>query len=1090
MTSERIFRFLALASIAVALTVSSPATADDVNPPPWRFTAGTTYQEWDFSAGNVAASPPDSPAPGNPFNPPAIGGGFLGMRPSGNAVFQWAFGPMGGVRADVWKLGPAGMNNNPPAGRLLFDIPNYNNPLEKKVLRLQVTYFVGNIGADAFAPPQYDVFDVTGPRFCNPSRQTVVLPDGWTYELSEWDLTTCPQAENIAIDVQLGAMAAIDQVVVDTRCSDGIDGILDVDKYQVPLAIQQNPTSLGDNNIVCTAGAGGANGSELDVAYGTIKNNTLFLFLAGNLKSDGTKLHIFFDSVDGGQNILVHNNPSPPGDMNALNRMGENTVQNPNPAAPTVMGPGLQLSRGFEADYWIGVSVVPNAQQMEEISVWYARLRTPNDAGVGRFLGRGLPRSEGALVGGNNPDSILASIDNTNTAGITANATPLTGWGVRTGVELSIPLAALGNPAGRVKVSTFITNSAHDQVSSQFLDGFLPVEADLGEPRNASLCPGLTPNQRAFEVQPDTKRGNDEWFRLWTDRGTEDQRMDCVGPPLNVSYLVGAPTANPPPFPPPCNAMFLPPPCLPADVQAGHYAIKDVDFASKIARFTIADNTKLIWSFSQCFGGGLFDELSLENGVQSGASASRYSETSSYNVLLGGNRETWSSRYFAGIGNGQTPARAIAAFAARNDPWGPAKNPTDPPRTTEDPAVENPVYFTTGAAADALALNTAMGPADGGYAIFWSGHPLERQDPANPTVKLTPDLDEIVRGVQKLLDNGWNPNRIHIFYFKGVVGAGHRLKGFRQGGMAVNVGIDRASQDKLSALFIDLYPANMQLGRPKLLFFFVNDHGINPAYPGMARRGGEGGTDDPDCEDQGDMTPTFPDPGFRPPNDDSPQAIPVGEGTYSFSSTDATNDGPSACGAVGSDIWYCYTATCTGPATVSLCGSGFDTVAAVYDGCGPPAGSPLACNDDSCGAQSEVSFSAVAGHPYMIRVGGQAGAQGTGTMAISCGTCAPAGETGLLTYGPGKQTISWVAAPGATSYDVVLGSITSLPVGPGGGDELCVADNVAANSVSDDTVPPAGNGLWYVVRGNNSCGSGSYGYPSPGFTPRVTTTCP
>jgi len=57
----------------------------------------------------------------------------------------------------------------------------------------------------------------------------------------------------------------------------------------------------------------------------------------------------------------------------------------------------------------------------------------------------------------------------------------------------------------------------------------------------------------------------------------------------------------------------------------------------------------------------------------------------------------------------------------------------------------------------------------------------------------------------------------------------------------------------------------------------------------------------------------------------------------------------------------------------------------VYNGCAcPPNGAPIACNDDSCGAQSAVTFAVIAGQTYLIRIGGVDAAAGVGTLTITC----------------------------------------------------------------------------------------------------------
>jgi hypothetical protein len=105
-----------------------------------------------------------------------------------------------------------------------------------------------------------------------------------------------------------------------------------------------------------------------------------------------------------------------------------------------------------------------------------------------------------------------------------------------------------------------------------------------------------------------------------------------------------------------------------------------------------------------------------------------------------------------------------------------------------------------------------------------------------------------------------------------------------------------------------------------------------------------------------------------------------------FSTNLATFDGSGEC-MTSPNIWYCYTATCTGIAEVSLCGSYYDTKLAVYDGCGcAPVGLMLACNDDACGGpnQSEVYFPVVEGNSYLIEVGGWDVSIGFGVLSTSC----------------------------------------------------------------------------------------------------------
>ncbi len=81
-----------------------------------------------------------------------------------------------------------------------------------------------------------------------------------------------------------------------------------------------------------------------------------------------------------------------------------------------------------------------------------------------------------------------------------------------------------------------------------------------------------------------------------------------------------------------------------------------------------------------------------------------------------------------------------------------------------------------------------------------------------------------------------------------------------------------------------------------------------------------------------------------PPNDNCAAATPVGDVVnLAFDTAPASHDGSGTCSTAGKNLWYCFTAPITGNATISLCGSGFDTKLAVYDGCGLHAAWRPAC---------------------------------------------------------------------------------------------------------------------------------------------------
>jgi hypothetical protein len=108
-----------------------------------------------------------------------------------------------------------------------------------------------------------------------------------------------------------------------------------------------------------------------------------------------------------------------------------------------------------------------------------------------------------------------------------------------------------------------------------------------------------------------------------------------------------------------------------------------------------------------------------------------------------------------------------------------------------------------------------------------------------------------------------------------------------------------------------------------------------------------------------------------------------GEGSWAYSNNGATDDGPSICASLGSDVWYAWTATSTGSFTMTTCngGTSYDSALSVYDS-GCPASNLLGCNDDSCGLQSTVTFAAVNGATYRFQIGGWNGSEGSGVIDV------------------------------------------------------------------------------------------------------------
>lgn len=112
-----------------------------------------------------------------------------------------------------------------------------------------------------------------------------------------------------------------------------------------------------------------------------------------------------------------------------------------------------------------------------------------------------------------------------------------------------------------------------------------------------------------------------------------------------------------------------------------------------------------------------------------------------------------------------------------------------------------------------------------------------------------------------------------------------------------------------------------------------------------------------------------------PDNDNFASAFELSgrEASASGTNKDATKETgePAHAGSAGgASVWYRWTAPASGPATISTCGSDFDTLLGVYTGNAVNALSEVASNDDSCGLRSSVSFHATGGVAYRIAVDG------------------------------------------------------------------------------------------------------------------------
>ncbi len=163
----------------------------------------------------------------------------------------------------------------------------------------------------------------------------------------------------------------------------------------------------------------------------------------------------------------------------------------------------------------------------------------------------------------------------------------------------------------------------------------------------------------------------------------------------------------------------------------------------------------------------------------------------------------------------------------------------------------------------------------------------------------------------------------------------------------------------------------------------------------------------------------------------------TGPNTYNVDTTVATSGAPiGSCGAIGSDVWFYYTATSTGTVLLSTCGGSMDSVLAVWAD-GSPAGTcpttQIVCLDDSCGLETTVSFAATTGQKFFLELGGYASQTYVGTFTVTeCGGSSGGGCTAIddgttensvgLTAG---GAIGWLVGFGTPAQNTTISSVST-----------------------------------------------------------------
>jgi hypothetical protein len=209
-------------------------------------------------------------------------------------------------------------------------------------------------------------------------------------------------------------------------------------------------------------------------------------------------------------------------------------------------------------------------------------------------------------------------------------------------------------------------------------------------------------------------------------------------------------------------------------------------------------------------------------------------------------------------------------------------------------------------------------------------------------------------------------------------------------------------------------------------------------------------------------------------NDDCGSPIDLGSlGGAAYDNTLGTTgvqgQGNPGCTNVRKDLWYRWTATQNGTATLDTCGqTGDDTALAVYLGAGCPAAAAVACDDDGCGSQSSVTWPITAGTVYTLQVGSSTfGNGGAGSFSIvEMGS----GTTGTL-FCPGDGTQTACPCGNSSALGANEGCASSLAVGGalrGSGTASIASDTFVLTA----TGVPNGPGLYFQGSAQAAGGAG------------------
>jgi hypothetical protein len=110
---------------------------------------------------------------------------------------------------------------------------------------------------------------------------------------------------------------------------------------------------------------------------------------------------------------------------------------------------------------------------------------------------------------------------------------------------------------------------------------------------------------------------------------------------------------------------------------------------------------------------------------------------------------------------------------------------------------------------------------------------------------------------------------------------------------------------------------------------------------------------------------------------------------------------------------------------------------------------------------------------------------------LDASASAPPVEVASLSVTQPGTTLGWTDQGFGFRYDVASGLISALIAQQSTTSAACIQDDVSGASFADGRPDPSpGEGYFYMVRSQNACGTGTYGFSSTGGEHFAGTDCP